>query len=217
MKKYLAVILAVMLLLTMLSACKNADEGKNDTSDPAINQNDDTKNDTQGGDPTGDDKNDTTEPEPTVDENDNNDDNNDTTDLTIQMTENYALTDPTDLEFAARYVVCADENSPSVANVKGMVAMYDVFYADADEAPVANYKYQVFDTAENAKEFADSRAALGFVVAIVEEDPCVMYITNDVEKIAENISLYVEWEEIEEATVSAYVAYYADMLGATVQ
>ncbi len=138
-------------------------------------------------------------------------------DTSIKMTEKFSMTDPVDLEFTTRYVVSADKESPSVANLKGGLGMYDVFYADADDAPVANYKYMIFDTAENAKEFADGRVKLGFEVVIVEADPCVMYILNDVEKIAENITMYVEWEEITEATVKAYVTYYAGMLGATVQ
>lgn len=215
MKKYLAVILAVMLLLTMLSACKKADEGNNDTSDPTINQNDDTKNDTQG-DPTGEDKNDTTEPEPTVDENDNNDnndDNNDTTDPTIQITEKFTYEDPADLEYDARYVIYADTNCLPVANTAGALARYEFYFADAEDAAVAIYTYWIFESDERAEKYISNRPNL--VASVMEEDPCVVFVYTDAAELAETINMYHYFKDIDEPTVSAYVNYLAETINAT--
>lgn len=142
---------------------------------------------------------------------------NNSPDTSIKMTDTYTFKDPADLEFANRYVAYGDETCVPVGNTPGMLAMYDVFYADTEDAPLCNYKYSVFDTAENAKAYADGRAEIGFEVTIVEEDPCVMYIYSDGSGIAGSIDMFYGSGAIEEATVKAYVAYYAGAIKATVQ
>ncbi len=138
-------------------------------------------------------------------------------DTSIKMTDTFTFEDPADLEFDSRYVVYGDKNCVPVANTPGMLTMYDVYYADADGAPVANYKYMTFDTAENATAYIADRAEIDIEVLAVEEDPCVVYSCSENADVAGMIDMFYSGGSIEEATVSAYVAYYAEAIGATVQ
>lgn len=133
----------------------------------------------------------------------------------IKMTDSYTFEDPADLEFENRYVIYGDENCITVAGAVdrglGMLAMYSIFYADDNDALLCSYSYWIFDTAESAQAFADQQEAQGTVTTIVGEDTCVLYACPDNAATAEMMSIF------DMDAVSDYVAYFADMVKATVQ
>lgn len=136
----------------------------------------------------------------------------------VKLTDKYTFEDPTDIEFDKRYVIYADENSVMVSSAKdyGMIAVYSITYAKED-APVCGYEFMICDTAENAKKVIDLYAAQGTTLTAAKEDPTVLYAKSDGETLEASIMVYQSYGMIKEATVSAYVEFYATSIGGTIQ
>lgn len=136
----------------------------------------------------------------------------------VKLTENYTFEDPTDIEFDKRYVIYAGEGSAMVSSAEayGMIAAYSIVYAKED-APVCSYDFMICDTAENAQKVIELYAASGSTLTAVEEDPSIVYAQSDGETLEAGIMVYQSYGMIQEATVSAYVEFYATSIGGTVQ
>lgn len=137
----------------------------------------------------------------------------------IQMTDKYSFTDPTDLEYEKRYVIYGDENSTMVssASAYGMVAVYSITYATADDKPAGGYEFVIVDSEEHAQALKEFYLAQGQTLSATEEDPCVLYAYSDGDTMEGVYVTYQSMGMIKEATVSAYVEFYAATLGGTVQ
>ena len=137
----------------------------------------------------------------------------------IKMTDSFTFNDPTDIEFAKRYVIYADETSVMVASAAdyGMKAMYSVIYADSDDAPVYSYDFMVVDTAEHAQAVIDLYASQGSTLYVRDEDPCVIYGSTDGDALTGAFVAYQSYGMISDATVSSYVEFYSASIGGSVQ
>ncbi len=136
----------------------------------------------------------------------------------IKMTEKYSFKDPKDLEFAKRYALYCDENSPTVASASafGVLSMYAVLYADAEDQPLAYYEFMVCDTPENAQTVITMYAAFGTALVPVEEDPCVIFATSDGDTFGAMLIALQASGLLTDTTASAYVDYYKTYNGGTV-
>lgn len=137
----------------------------------------------------------------------------------IEMTDNYTFEDPADLEYAKRYVLYCDENSQAVATAKdyGVTAMYSILYADENDQPLGDYEFMVCDTEENAQAVMELYANFGTPLTVDENDPTVLFSTMDGDTFTATLAMLQSQGVISEATVSAYVAYFAENAGGTVQ
>lgn len=136
----------------------------------------------------------------------------------IKMTDSFTFNDPTDIEFAKRYVIYADESSAMVSSAAdyGMKAMYSVIYADENDAPVYSYDFMVVDTAEHAQAVIDLYATQGSVLSARDEDPCVLYGSTDGDALTGALVAYQSYGMISDTTVSSYVEFYSASIGGTV-
>ncbi len=98
----------------------------------------------------------------------------------VKITDAYTFTDPTDLDFDARYVLYMGPENPVVAMAadSGLTAQYIILYAKEEKA-LASYNLSIFDTAESAKANAEAMAAMGTTMNPVEGDDTVMYSYTD--------------------------------------
>ncbi len=139
----------------------------------------------------------------------------------IEMTDKYTFTDPTDLEFEKRYVAYGDENSYTVSDYAsagyGVAAMYSVYYADQDDAPLGYYDFIVCTSAEDAQKLAGVFESVGQVYSAVDEDPCVLYSFTDGDAFDALITMTQSGGSISEPTVKAYVDFYIGMMGYVLQ
>ncbi len=137
----------------------------------------------------------------------------------IKMTDNYTFSDPTDIEFEKRYVLYYDESSDLVSSGTdyGVLAAYDIFYADADDAPAGSYNFLIIDTPEHAQDVISLYASKGSVLTTTEEDSCVLCGFTDADAMEGNLVMLQSYGVIPETTVSAYVESYASSLGGTLQ
>lgn len=136
----------------------------------------------------------------------------------IKITEDYTFEDPTDIEFDKRYVLACDENSPMVSSAAdyGMTAAYTIIYAKED-APVASYDFLVVDTEEHAKALVDLYATQGSTLTAVDGNPTVLTSSMDGDTMEGTLVAFQSYGMISEATVSAYVEFYSQSIGAKVQ
>ncbi len=137
----------------------------------------------------------------------------------IKMTDSYTFEDPADLEYAKRYVIYCDENSAAVAQAKdyGVTAMYSILYADENDQPLGYNEYMVCGTEENAKAVMEVYANFGSPLTACEADPTVLFSSSDGDSFAGALVAFQSQGVISEATVSAFVEYYAESSGGTVQ
>ncbi len=139
----------------------------------------------------------------------------------IEMTDKYTFTDPTDLTFEKRYVAYGDENSYTVSDYVsagyGVAAMYSVYYADKDDAPLGYYDFIVCTSAEDAQKLAGVFESAGQIYSAVEEDPCVLYSFMDGDAFDALITMTQSSGSISEPTVKAYVDFYIGMMGYVLQ
>lgn len=137
----------------------------------------------------------------------------------VKMTDNYTFEDPADLEYAKRYVIYCDENSTAVDPAKdyGVTAMYTILYADENDQPLGDYEFMVCDTEENAQAVIKLYEGYGTTLTPAEGDPTVLCSYRDGETFAANLVMFESYGMTTSATVSAYVEYYADFSGGTVQ
>ena len=91
----------------------------------------------------------------------------------IKMTDSYTFTDPSDITYEKRYVIYGDENSVFVSSAAdyGMVAVYSIVYANADDAPVVSYDFMIVDSAEHAQGVIDLYAAQGSTLMARDPPP----------------------------------------------
>lgn len=137
----------------------------------------------------------------------------------VKMTDNFTFEDPADLEYAKRYVIYCDENSQSVATAKdyGVTAMYSILYADENDQPLGDYEYMVCDTEEHAQAVMELYENFGSPLTACEADPTVLYSSSDGDTFTATLAMFQSQGVISAATVSAFVDYYAETSGGTVQ
>ncbi|MBR1815038.1 MAG: hypothetical protein IJ773_14685 [Lachnospiraceae bacterium] len=136
----------------------------------------------------------------------------------VKITEKYSFEDPEGLDFDTRYVIYGGESSSIVASAAnyGMSAIYSVLYGK-DDMPVAQYDFMVVDTEEHAKGVIDLYTSIGQALTQVEADPTILTGSSDADKLEGAMVAYQSAGMISEATLSAYVSFYAQSMGGTVQ
>ena len=198
MKKILCVILALLMCAAMLAGC---------SSDGKTNDNDDTKNETlgNGGETNGNSGNEDPGEPPVSGEG-------------VKITDAYTFTDPTDLDFDARYALCYGPESDTIkaASSAGLVGQYMIIYAKADKV-VGSYSVYVCDTAENMSAYATAMAAMGTTMEPVEGDDTVMCSFTDGTIMEIVVNSLEENGLIPDAKAQSVIDFYVNFSGATLQ
>lgn len=137
----------------------------------------------------------------------------------IEMTDKYTFEDPADLEYAKRYVIYGDENSIFVSSAKdyGLKGAYSIVYADENDQPLGEYQFMICGSEEDAQSVSQMYEAQGIALTAAEDDPVVLYTFSDKDTFSGNLIALQSVGIISETTASAYVDFYAETIGGTVQ
>lgn len=119
----------------------------------------------------------------------------------IQITKDYAFTDPDDVQYDARYAAYGGKECPYAAQA-GAEGFCEILYSENGKA-AAEYKLYIMADEGAAKAQKETMAAGGMDVTLSRGNVVCAY--SDGEYIQQTIDLYVQYGLLEEATAKAYL------------
>lgn len=136
-------------------------------------------------------------------------------DSSIVMSDSFTFSDPTDLDFDARYVYFGDETSTVISNMAAAgykaLKMFEVLYTK--EGKVAGeYQFFVCADEEAAKAVADFYKLQGMTL---EQSGAVVYMFNNADTVEALIMTYAGMGMLADEKVETYLAFLSQFNGLT--
>lgn len=124
--------------------------------------------------------------------------------LSIQMTDTYTFTDPSDLTFDNRYVLTGDKNCKLLSDMSNMgyqtETIYDIIYEN-DGKPAGEYQYFVTADEAAAKDLESYYSSMG---QNVTREGNVLYTFSDGDMLEATIVTFAGMGELSDETPEAY-------------